>query len=111
VRVKGFFSPQELVAAIDNYASNQGVEVKQVKAVNNGDGSVSVTSSSQQEMIACMKNLAANNKAFIATDPKTNQVIAYSDGDGVLKKPDGTEYTANIIERSSVYKQDFNVLI
>lgn len=61
----------------------------------NDDGSVSLSFKSHQDLADFAAGQAKEGQAFAVVDAKTNQVMAYSNGDGKLYNGDGSEYKSD----------------
>ena len=73
------------------------------------DGKISITFPSEIEMGNFFKDQAEQNRSFIVVDGNTNQVIAYSNGDGKLYHGNGSEYDGGDFQRSAGTLADFKM--
>ncbi|RUR21738.1 type IV secretion protein Dot [Legionella qingyii] len=98
----------DLKLIIEDYKRKYG-EQSWYKEPEEKDGKVTLTFPSQEEVGIFFEAQARENRSFIIVDNKTNEVIAYSNGDGNLYNGNGSVYEGGEFQSSNQSISDFTM--
>ncbi|MCW8444530.1 type IV secretion protein Dot [Fluoribacter gormanii] len=99
---------EDLKLIIEDYKRKYG-EQSWYKEPEEQDGKVTLTFPSEEEVGIFFEGQARDNRSFIIVDNKTNEVIAYSNGDGNLYNGNGSVYEGGKFQSSNQRLSDFRM--
>lgn len=79
-------------AFLERFKDNDWYKKTENQPLQNDDGSITMHFESLDDLADFSQSQAAAGRDFVMIDEKTNQVMAYSKGDGKLYNGDGSEY-------------------
>ena len=95
----------DIASMLEDYKTKYGAE-KWYKPPETKDGKTEMPFPSHAAAAIFAQEQASKNKSFVVLDKETNSVMAYSNGDGKMRKVDGQEFKATDELKPSSIKFD-----